>query len=75
MSVDQCEAAYAQLANAIFTPRRHQANIPGRTIDFLKANGKFDEIPLETILREKIEEAGLDADQLLEDLRADSCKV
>jgi patatin-like phospholipase/acyl hydrolase len=75
MSVEDCEDAYAQLSDAIFTPRRNRANIPGRALDFLKANGKFDERPLEEILKRKIADAGLDADELLEDARPDSCKV
>jgi patatin-like phospholipase/acyl hydrolase len=75
MSVEDCERAYTQLAEAIFTPRRHQANIAGKAIDFLKANGKFDELPLEESLKQKIKDAGLDVDEILEDARPGSCKV
>jgi hypothetical protein len=75
MSVEECERAYIQLAEAIFTPRRHKMNIGGKAIDFLKVNGKFDEQPLEEILKQKIKDAGLDIDELLEDLRPGSCKV
>ncbi|KIM96989.1 hypothetical protein OIDMADRAFT_105858 [Oidiodendron maius Zn] len=75
MSMAECEKAYVQLAEAIFTPRRHQINIPGKAIDFLKVNGKFDEQPLEEILKQKIKDAGLEVDALLEDLRPGSCKV
>jgi patatin-like phospholipase/acyl hydrolase len=75
MSMAECEKAYIQIAEAIFTPRRHQMNIPGKAIDFLKVNGKFYEQPLEEILKQKIKDAGLDANALLEDVRPGSCKV
>ncbi|CAH0035152.1 unnamed protein product [Clonostachys rhizophaga] len=75
MSIDECEAAYAQLATDIFTPRRHRANFLGQSVDFLKANGKFDEQPLEKNLKNNIKDAGLDEEEFLHDMRADSPKV
>jgi hypothetical protein len=51
------------------------ANVLGRGIDFLKANGQFDESPLRECVRARIVDAEMDADALLEDHRDDACKV
>jgi predicted acylesterase/phospholipase RssA len=75
MSIDTCEAAYADFAADIFTPRRRRANLLGQSIDFLKVNGKFDEEPLERNLKRFIEDADLDAEELLHDMRSESPKV
>jgi predicted acylesterase/phospholipase RssA len=75
MSVRDCEKSYAELSEAIFAPRRNPANIVGRGIDFLKANGRFDESPLEKSIKEKVVGAGMDEEELLEDFRPDACKV
>ena len=75
MSVRDCEKSYAELSEAIFAPRRSRADIVGRGIDFLKANGRFDESPLEKSIKAKIVDAGMDEDALLEDSRPDACKV
>jgi patatin-like phospholipase/acyl hydrolase len=74
MSVVQCEKSYVELSGAIFAPRRNSANVLGRGLDFLKANGRFDESPLEEGIKAKVVAAQMDADALLEDHRSD-CKV
>jgi hypothetical protein len=75
MSIEDCEAAYAQLSDAIFKPRHSRANVAGRAVDFLKANGKFDEAPLEEVIKDLLQAAGLGADELLEEELEDACKV
>jgi hypothetical protein len=41
MSIDQCEEAYLQLSEEIFTPQRANANVLGKAYDFVNADGKF----------------------------------
>jgi hypothetical protein len=74
MSLASCENTYAEFAEAIFSPRRHTLD-PRRMTDFLKANGKFDEEPLETLVKQRIGDAGLDEGALLKDDRSDACNV
>ncbi|KAI9723915.1 MAG: hypothetical protein M1828_004034 [Chrysothrix sp. TS-e1954] len=68
MSVRQCEDAYLKLSNA---------NVFGRTYDFLQANGRFQSEPLEDSIREMLEEHGLPKNELLweQDPEDTSCKV
>ena len=75
MSVVQCEKSYLELSEAIFAPRRNAANVLGRGIDFLKANGRFDESPLKESVKARIADAQMDADELLEDHRPDLCRM
>lgn len=73
MSLKSCESTYSEFADAIFTPRRYPVD-PRRVTDFLKANGKFNETPLEELLKQRILDAGLE-NALLKDERPDACKV
>lgn len=74
MGVLECESTYAEFADAIFTPRRSHID-PRRALDFVKANGKFDEAPLESLVKTRLVEAGLGEQDLLRDDRGDACKV
>ena len=75
MSLDECEEAYKALSEQIFTPIRDAVD-PRRVYDFLKANGKFDEKPLERCIKDTIRSRRLDPDDLLRDFDEDtSCKV
>ena len=76
MSLKECEAAYIQLSKEIFTPVRDLAD-PRRVYDFFKANGKFDEKPLESCIKEAVKRNGLDEDALLEEVGSElePCKV
>ena len=47
MSVDECIETYKTLSQRIFTPVHPKANIAGRAISKLKAEGKFESEPLE----------------------------
>jgi hypothetical protein len=75
MNVKDCERSYAELSGAIFAPRRSRADVVGRGLDFLKANGRFDECLLEESIKSKIVAAGLDDDALLEEYGPDACRV
>lgn len=75
MSVQDCEKAYSDLAGSLFTPRHGRSDVVGRAVDFLKANGRFDETPLEENVKARIADAGLDENELLEDERRETCKV
>ena len=74
MGAIECEETYAAFADAIFTPRLSSAN-PRGTLDFVKANGRFDERPLEDLIKRKLVEADLQQDALFKDNRNDACKV
>ena len=76
MSLKDCEATYIQLSKEIFTPVRDVAD-PLRVYDFFKANGKFDEKPLERCIKEAVRRNGLDEDALLKefDSEYEPCKV
>jgi len=75
MSIDQCEEAYLQLSEEIFTLRRANANVLGKAYDFLNADGKFSTQSLEVNIKRLIQEAGLAENEKFDDRRADSCKV
>ena len=74
MSLDKCESAYSILSEAIFTPIRRGTD-PVRVYNFLKANGKFSEEPLENCIQHTVWSKGLSQDALLRDTGPDSCKV
>lgn len=76
MSLKDCEAAYIRLSSEIFTPVRNNTD-PRRIYDFFKANGKFDEKPLERCIKKAVIDYGLDEDALLEEFHIDlePCKV
>lgn len=50
MSLDDCELAYLQLSESIFTPKRKGMNLFDRAKDKWKANGKFDHKGLESAI-------------------------
>ena len=52
MTLEACEDAYLKLSKKIFTPR--SGNILMQKMDFLNANGKFDEKVLENAIKECI---------------------
>jgi patatin-like phospholipase/acyl hydrolase len=74
MPIAECEDAFAEFSNAIFTPRRHSYD-PLRALDFVNANGKFDVQPLERLVKSKVVSKNLTEDALLQDNAQDSCKV
>ena len=76
MSLRECEATYIRLSSEIFTPVRNNAD-PRRVYDFFKANGKFDEKPLELCIKKAVTDYGLDEDALLQEFHTDlePCKV
>ena len=77
MSLQECEIAYTSLSRNIFAPNRNDLD-PRRLYDFLKANGKFDEHPLEQSIKETIRAKRLDDETLLQEFDEDSdrpCKV
>jgi predicted acylesterase/phospholipase RssA len=77
MSLKECKAAYIMLSEQIFTPNRNEID-PRRVIDFLKANGRFDEKPLEQRIKEAIRQRSLPVDALLHEVSEDPnepCKV
>lgn len=74
MDMADCIDTFIEFSQALFNPKRGSLD-PRRAIDFVKANGKFDEQPLEALVKQKIRTAGLDENCLLKDERSDSCKV
>ena len=74
MSLQECEESYVALSREIFHPVRRKVD-PRRIADFLKANGKFDEIPLEDCIKSAIRSRELNEDALLRDEKPDACKV
>jgi len=73
MSVQSCESTYCEFTDAIFTSRKpHDSR---RATDFLKTNGKFNETPLEELLKQRILKSDLEENALLKDERPDACKV
>jgi hypothetical protein len=70
----ECEDTFVESSKAIFRARRSKYD-PRRAVDFIKANGKFDEQPLENLVKKKMTEAELEDSALLKDEREDSCKV
>ncbi|KAF2395740.1 phospholipase, patatin family protein [Trichodelitschia bisporula] len=75
MSLAECKKAYLNLSKAIFTPVRNKANVPGKVLDFLNANGKFDSQPLEHCIREILKEQNKPENELLKEDDPDACKV
>lgn len=73
MSLEDCENGYLEMSKSVFTPRRHKINIPGRTKDFLQANGRFNSSTLESAIR-KFTRDFASEDALLKDERS-PCKV
>jgi len=68
LTLDQCQDAYIRLAERIFNPKRNKMNIGGKVKDFLLADGRFDSVALEEVVKEIIvESGGLRVDELLQD--------
>ncbi|KAK3170210.1 hypothetical protein OEA41_009596 [Lepraria neglecta] len=74
MSLDECESAYSMLSEAIFTPIRRGTD-PVRIYNFLKADCRFSEEPLENCTQHTVWSIGLSQDALLRDTDPVSCKV
>ncbi|KAE8442348.1 hypothetical protein EG329_003419, partial [Mollisiaceae sp. DMI_Dod_QoI] len=75
MSLDECERAYLELSERIFTPKRSFSNYLLRSKDFLRADGKFDHKVLEGAVKSIIaRNPGLDESTLLKDSDP-QCKV
>lgn len=75
MSLDECEEAYKTLSKEIFSATAHGSANPRRMYDFLKANGKFDEKPLESSIRDTLLGRNLAENELLQDRDPDACRV
>ena len=79
MSFDECEDAYLNLSESIFTARRARINIFGKSKDFLKADGKFDAQVLENAIKDQIRaksrNIGGDASNILLKKSSPHCKV
>lgn len=75
MSVDECIDNYKTLSRRIFTPVHAKANIAGRAITKLKAEGKFESEPLEAAVKEICRAKGLSEAELLRDTSDDAPKV
>ena len=65
MSLQECEDAYLQLSQRIFSPARAKGNVIGRGYDFYQANGKFSSAPLEDGIRDLLLNRGFRDDELL----------
>ena len=74
MKLSECEDTFTEFSKAIFTQKRSTVD-PRRLLDFVNADGKFDEQPLEKLVKDKIRAARLEEGCLLKDLRDDACKV
>jgi patatin-like phospholipase/acyl hydrolase len=74
MTIADCEAAYLELSERIFTPKRPQFRVLGRANDFLNANGKFDIGELEAAIKKIIENRQLPEAALMQDPDP-GCKV
>ncbi len=74
MTLQECEKAYVQLSETIFTPVQNAAD-PRRMYKFLRADGRFSEDPLEDCIKATIRSKGLSDDALLRDEDHDTCKV
>ena len=75
MSLDECEEAYKTLSKKIFSATAHGNANPRRMYDFLKANGKFDERPLEESIRDTLWGRNLAENELLQERDSEACKV
>ena len=74
MSIAEAEKAYEELSKKLFTPVKGKHN-PGRLYDLLQANGKFESEPLETHIKQKLQDKNTDKEELLKDTDPESCKV
>lgn len=74
MTLQECEEAYVELSETIFTPVQNSAD-PRRVYKFLRADGRFSEDPLEDCIKATIRSKNLSDDALLKDEDHDTCKV
>ncbi|KAF2679456.1 FabD/lysophospholipase-like protein [Lentithecium fluviatile CBS 122367] len=75
MTVDECIETYKTLSRRIFSPVHSKANIAGRALTKLKAEGKFESEPLEQVVKEICRDRGLSEAELLKDNSDDAPKV
>ena len=75
MSLDECESAYKEMSQRIFTSTTRHRTDPRRLYDFLRADGKFEVKPLEDTIRVILRRKNMAEDQVLRDEDGDSCKV
>jgi predicted acylesterase/phospholipase RssA len=76
MSVADCIKAYKDPSRNIFTPTHKTANVAGKTVDFLKAKGKFHSKPLEDCVKQMLRAQKLPEQELfVMDQDSDSPKV
>ena len=75
MSIDECEVAYIDLSERIFTANRSRGNIVGRGLDFIHVLGKFSTESLEACVKGVVKSKGLPEDELLYNASDDGCKV
>lgn len=75
MSLDDCQDAYLNLSERIFQPVRSSANVAGRLVDFVQANGKFDASRLEECVKQILKDQGKKESELLKEDDTDTCKV
>ena len=74
MSLDECQAAYTQLSETIFTLALDPKD-PRRLYRYLKASGKFEHAPLEGSIKSTIQSKQLHEDVLFKEKDPDACKV
>ncbi|KUJ08246.1 uncharacterized protein LY89DRAFT_338869 [Mollisia scopiformis] len=58
-----------------YSPHSEQGECCGYSVDLLKANGKFDEKPLDANVEASIVAAKEGEEALLKDSRSDACKI
>ncbi|KIX01820.1 uncharacterized protein Z518_09547 [Rhinocladiella mackenziei CBS 650.93] len=75
MSVADCIQAYKNLSREIFVPSQRNANFAGKSMDFLKARGRFRSEPLEECVKAMLRARDLSEEELLMDHGADSPAV
>ena len=77
MDVQSCIDAYVEMSSAIFEPKKHKLNIPGRATNFVLVRGKFDSEKLAQKIRDTITRYSNDeADaRLAEDDPDPKCRV
>jgi hypothetical protein len=75
MTIDQCEEAFVDMSEKIFTPRRSQGNFVGQGLDFVNARGKFSTETLEACVKDVVRSRELSEDELFYKQGNDGCKV
>ena len=75
MSVADCIEAYKELSRQLFTPAQRIVGVAGKSIDFLKAAGRFRSEPLEQCMKQMLRDYGLSEEELVMDSNSDSPAV